>query len=514
MTVNTTIFPYDTVVRITDTIGNQDYQASGVLISPDEVLTASHVVYTAGVGTATNIVVTPGYEGSAPFGSAVGTTIHYNQIDDANDQITNYSSQYDFAVIHLSTSFTSIGTTMPLSPNFSGGLVTIAGYPASANGAMVASTQTVSVDPYYSLLDGVALGPGSSGGPVIAEGPSGPEVVGTVSTESEVSPAGYNMLITSAVLTQIEQWVADDNSATVTAPPVVENSAVTVTGTHTQYVIADNNGDLYYQDLATPGGAQTVPGVDEIVFSDGVGRFDPTGNAEEIARLYGVAFGRSADLSGLNYWTAAIDSCSLQLDNVSMAFVNSAEFQDRYGSLSNQNFVEQLYQNALGRTGDASGVAYWTGELNAGMSKGTVLVDFSDSFEYRQDSQATIGDKDMSEVYRLYQAAFDTTPDEGGWEYWTGVLDAGASPLQVAQSMAASAQFSLMFEGLSAAGKVNLLYENTFHQAGDAAGVNYWTGQLNAGVSMGQVLLGFSDSLENRIATAGATHDGWVYLAS
>ncbi len=44
-------YPYDTIVRITDTIGGQMWQGSGVLIAPDEVLTASHVVYIQGVGT-------------------------------------------------------------------------------------------------------------------------------------------------------------------------------------------------------------------------------------------------------------------------------------------------------------------------------------------------------------------------------------------------------------------------------------------------------------------------------
>jgi V8-like Glu-specific endopeptidase len=517
MTVNSSSYPFDTVVRITDTIGNERIQGSGVLISPDEVLTASHVVYSTGVGTANDIVVTPGYnDGSAPFGSAYGTYIHYNAIDDAGDQISNYDSQYDYAVIHLSSAFTSTGT-MGLLANFQGGPVTIAGYPASANGAMVASSQTVSVNPDYSLLDGIALGAGSSGGPVFVEGANGPQVVGLVSAESEVNQTGYNMLITTSVLNEIDQWVAEDASLppTPTPPVTIRNGVLTVSGAHTQFIIANNNNDLYYQDLvANRDGAQTVRGVDEIAFSDGVGRFDPTGDAEEVARLYGAALGRSADLPGLNSWTGLIDSHTLQLSNVAMSFIDSTEFQDQYGSLSSQNFVEQLYHNALGRVGDAAGVAYWTGLLNAGVSKGSVLLGFSDSFEYKQDTLATIGDKDMSEAYRLYQAAFNRTPDVASLEYWTGDLDSGASPLQVAQSLAGSTEFYSMFAGLSAGAEVNLMYENVFHQAGDPAGVGYWTQQIQRGASMAQVLLGFADSLQNRIATAGATHDNWVYLAS
>jgi V8-like Glu-specific endopeptidase len=104
MADNTSSYPYDTVVMITNTIGSQSWQASGVLISPDEVLTASHVVYIQGVGTANDIVVTPGYnDGSGPYGSADGTYFHYFPIDDANRFITNQQSQYDYAGIHLST---------------------------------------------------------------------------------------------------------------------------------------------------------------------------------------------------------------------------------------------------------------------------------------------------------------------------------------------------------------------------------------------------------------------------
>ena len=84
MSYSASVFPYSTVVYITDTIGGESFQASGVLISPDEVLTAAHVVYSSTEGTASNIVVTPAYEdGSAPYGSADGTEIHYYAIDDA-----------------------------------------------------------------------------------------------------------------------------------------------------------------------------------------------------------------------------------------------------------------------------------------------------------------------------------------------------------------------------------------------------------------------------------------------
>jgi V8-like Glu-specific endopeptidase len=210
VSANSSSYPYDTVVYITDEIGGVEYQGSGVLIAPNEVLTAAHVVYDSGVGTATDITVTPGYNaGSAPFGSATGLSFHYYAISDANGQISEAESQDDFAVIHLSTSFSSVGT-MDLMPGFTGGLATVTGYPASAGGTQVSDTEFFSLDPTYSLLDGTGLGEGSSGGPVWTGSPADPQVVGLVSSGS--GKLGYFSLITTAVSNQIQQWVADDNA--------------------------------------------------------------------------------------------------------------------------------------------------------------------------------------------------------------------------------------------------------------------------------------------------------------
>jgi V8-like Glu-specific endopeptidase len=343
MAIDSTAYPYDTVVRITDTIGNQEYQASGVLISPDEVLTASHAVYIAGVGSASNIVVTPGYDdGTAPYGSAVGTIVHYNPVDDAGDQVSNADSQSDYAVIHLSTPFTGLGT-MGLSANFAGGPVTIAGYPTSASGAMVASTQTVYPDPNYTLLDGVTLGKGSSGAPLFVGGATDPEVVGIVSSESNVDQTGYNTLITTAALNQIEQWVqADDATAATPTPPATPSPPAT---TQTVAVKHTHTGD--------------------------------------------EAFWRS-DLGRWNDWTHRLDSNCLQLSN--MGFIGSpaaqstlqaaqeiagtaAGFSSTFAGLSASAAANLLYQHLFHQAGGTTGVD-WAERIQAA---GQSLLSFAEN---------------------------------------------------------------------------------------------------------------------------------------
>ncbi len=221
MSSSTSVYPKNAIVRITDVIGGVTYQGSGVLIAPDEVLTATHMVYQTGVGTATNIKVSPGYEnGATPYGTISGVSFHYNALNDSNGVISNSASQNDFAVIHLAQPVTNAGT-MALGANYGGGAATVSGYPASANGGQVDQAEAVYRDPFYNLFEGIALGPGSSGGPVWTIGPNGkPQVVGLVSSGS--GQLGYFLQLTSADDAAIMAWVAADEGAQVAAASVTE----------------------------------------------------------------------------------------------------------------------------------------------------------------------------------------------------------------------------------------------------------------------------------------------------
>lgn len=207
------IYPYDTIVFITDTSAGHSWQASGVLISPDEVLTASHVVYSQTYGVASNIIVSVGYDqGTATIGTAAAASIHYNRIQDAGDTITNQQSQFDYAVIHLARPFAGVGT-MGLESNFPGGAVNVSGYPGVAAGQLLTSHQSVTLQPFLTILDGTSIGPGSSGGPVWITTSNGlPAVVGLASSSvGGPGSEGFFTQISSAAFNQIEAWVAADD---------------------------------------------------------------------------------------------------------------------------------------------------------------------------------------------------------------------------------------------------------------------------------------------------------------
>ena len=116
-------------------------------------------------------------------------------------------------------------------------------------------------------------------------------------------------------------------------------------------------------------------------------------NAGSAYRVYQAAFARTPDNGGLKYWIGQVDAGTSLID-VAKGFIASAEFQSIYGANpSNADFVSKLYQNVLGREGEAGGLAFWVGELDSGArDKATVLAGFSESSENIAGVAATIAD--------------------------------------------------------------------------------------------------------------------------
>jgi Ca2+-binding RTX toxin-like protein len=106
--------------------------------------------------------------------------------------------------------------------------------------------------------------------------------------------------------------------------------------------------------------------------------------AASVARLYYSALNRAPDAGGLTFWTNGIKNSSQTLAQEAAAFVGSAEFLQKYGNLTNADFVSLIYQNVLGRQADSGGAAFWTGALNTeSMSRAGALIGFSESPEHQ-----------------------------------------------------------------------------------------------------------------------------------
>ncbi|WP_420473093.1 DUF4214 domain-containing protein [Noviherbaspirillum sp. ST9] len=124
------------------------------------------------------------------------------------------------------------------------------------------------------------------------------------------------------------------------------------------------------------------------------------------------------------------------------------------------------------------------------------------------DTSGTAG-----QAYRLYQAAFNRTPDKGGLGYQMNALDSGASLEQVAHNFINSPEFVKTYGNLDDVQFVTQLYQNVLHRAPDSAGLSFHVNNLSHGVSRAQTLVGFSESPENQTALIGVIQNGMEYIA-
>ncbi len=119
-------------------------------------------------------------------------------------------------------------------------------------------------------------------------------------------------------------------------------------------------------------------------------------------------------------------------------------------------------------------------------------------------------DGNAGQAYRIYQAAFNRTPDNGGLKYWIGLMDSGVSLATVSAAFIASAEFQNLYGVLPTNDQfVTRLYSNVLHRSPDSGGYNYWVGLLNdAKIDKTSTLVNFSESAENQAGVMGAIQNG------
>ncbi len=258
------------------------------------------------------------------------------------------------------------------------------------------------------------------------------------------------------------------------------------------------------------GDAVLLRNVGEVRFADGRLVFDADDPAAQVVRLYEAALDRLPEQGGLNAWIHAVQH-GQPLSKIAAGFLGSTEFQSRFGAMHDSGaFVDQLYVNVLGRVGEAEGRAFWVGLLDRGAaSRADVLVGFSESAENKAGTAALVqsGIWDRSEkaaeVARLYDTVFGRLPDAPGLVSWKGALEGGTASLaQIADAFTGSAEFRGQYGSLGNRDFANALYVNALDRAADEAGLDYWTGLLDAGMARSAVVLGFSESAEHVALTA------------
>lgn len=243
--------------------------------------------------------------------------------------------------------------------------------------------------------------------------------------------------------------------------------------------------------------------VEEVRFIDGtyVQSYDSFG--AQVYRLYDTILDRAPDPIGLDSSVDRLEN-GLSLTQLATSIADSPEFKQATGGLSNAGLVDYVYQTALGREADTAGHDYWVGQLDQGMSRGSLLVGFSESAEHRDQTLAAVApgyiqsDDNAQAVALFYDSAVGRLPDVSGLAFWTNELNSGSRSLaQVAQEFARSGEFQSAISGKSNAALVDYMYQNTLDRPADADGRAFWVNQLDTGMTHDQLLLSFSQSAEH-----------------
>ncbi len=156
----------------------------------------------------------------------------------------------------------------------------------------------------------------------------------------------------------------------------------------------------------------------------------------QLARLYRAYFDRNADAEGLRYWRE-VRSNGVPLAQVSSLFERSAEFDLTYGSLTDDRFVTQMYLNVLGRSPDPAGFDYWMGLLAEDVSRGEVVLGFSESAEFIRITETVAPQSARAgALERIHMATLRRAPTSQE----LNALSAAGSLRQAADSLVNSAE--------------------------------------------------------------------------
>jgi hypothetical protein len=162
---------------------------------------------------------------------------------------------------------------------------------------------------------------------------------------------------------------------------------------------------------------------------------------EQTASTYVAFFGRGADAAGFEFWVnefhigLAQQGAATLFANIASSFGVSDEAKALYPFLANaqaagdgqiSSFLDSVYNNLFNRSGDAAGLAYWTGQIHqtlaAGQFVGSVLINIMSRAQNTPAGQdiTTLMSKVAVGLEYVHQQEQHNTP-------WAGTSDVTAA---------------------------------------------------------------------------------------
>ena len=157
-------------------------------------------------------------------------------------------------------------------------------------------------------------------------------------------------------------------------------------GSIANFKIEKVGGAVYVTDRQGGQGTDVLTGVEKLRFQDmsvdltvqDVAAAASGARLQAVVELYVGFFNRVPDAEGLNFWLNQMNQGMTTAQVADSFYASALQFSNLTGysaGMTNEDFVEVIYKNVLGRTsGDAEGVKYWSDALAQGTeTRGSLL---------------------------------------------------------------------------------------------------------------------------------------------
>lgn len=219
-----------------------------------------------------------------------------------------------------------------------------------------------------------------------------------------------------------------------------------------------------------------------------------------VERVYNITLGRSADAEGMEFWTTKLINWELDGAQLIRDFVGSTEFTNK--GLSDEEYIDTLYQAVLNREADEEGKAYWVSAFGQGATREMLMEGFvaSEEFDALCDGYgilAIIKSEDLvgKFVERMYTVVLNREADEAGKASWVDKLLSGkVDGATLGSGFVNSSEF--VGRNLYDSQYITVLYQALFDREPDVGGMATWLKHLALGATRQDVLNGLATSAE------------------
>jgi len=243
-----------------------------------------------------------------------------------------------------------------------------------------------------------------------------------------------------------------------------------------------------------------------------------TGEKSLVTHYYRSILRRAADSGGKAFWESEATRLAGLQANVNETWFAMATFfyfSPEYAAFgrTDTQFVSDLYNTFFNRPADSGGLAFWTGQIAAGVPREIILVSFMFSTEFQAFAQGIFGNtaarKEVDTVVDFYRGILSRLPDTGGYNFWVQQFRTAQCTGAAAVNTQVEAISSAFMNGSEYAARnrtnaqfVGDLYNAFLRRGGDQAGVLFWIGQLNGGATRNSIRQQFiaSGEFQGRVA--------------